>query len=250
MTHDEVRSLLGAYALDAVDPREQEEIARHVELCPSCLEQVIQHREVAALLALDADLDAPLREPSDALWASIATSIAAPDVAVVLPLQRHARRRQFVKPTYSVLGAVAAALLLVVVGLGTYNHHLSSQVHNLQTNSLSYQLESALAQPTHQTVLMRSPKGVQKASAVITKTGTAYFVDHGLAATGHNKTYQLWAISNGQVISLGVLGSHPTLVSFKVESTMSTLMVNVEPLGGVASPTTPVLAQGAIVNVA
>ena len=31
MTHDEVRSLLGAYALDAVDPREQEEIARHVE---------------------------------------------------------------------------------------------------------------------------------------------------------------------------------------------------------------------------
>jgi len=250
MTHDEVRSLLGAYALDAVDPSERDEIARHVEQCPACLEQVIQHREVAALLALDADLDAPLREPSDALWASIATSIAVADVASVLPLQRHARRRQFAKPTYGVLGSVAAALLLIVVGLGAYNHHLSSQVHNLQTHSLSYQLDSALAQPSHQTVLMKSPKGVEEASAVITKNGTAYFVDHGLSATAHNQTYQLWAISNGQVISLGVLGSHPTLVSFKVESTMSTLMVNIEPLGGVSSPTTPVLAQGAVVNVA
>jgi anti-sigma-K factor RskA len=250
MTHDEVRSLLGAYALDAVNQNEQEEIARHVEQCSSCLEEVIQHREVASLLALDADLDAPLREPSAALWSAIASSIAVTDEGSILPLQRRASRRHVVRSAYGALGAVAAALLLVVVGLGAYNHHLSNQVHSLQTNSRSYQLANALSQPSHQTVMLKSPTGVQEASAVITKDGTAYFVNHGLLPVSGSKTFQLWAVSNGRVISLGVLGTHPKLVSFKVEATMSTLMVNVEPLGGVPSPTTPVLAQGAIVNVA
>ena len=59
-----------------------------------------------------------------------------------------------------------------------------------------------------------------------------------------SQTFQLWALSRGKVVSLGVLGSHPTGVPIRVEPTMTVLMINAEPLGGTPTPTTPVLVQG------
>ncbi|MGH9066934.1 MAG: zf-HC2 domain-containing protein, partial [Acidimicrobiales bacterium] len=48
--HAEIESLLGAYALDAVDGSEAEAVELHLQICPRCRAEVAEHRETAALL--------------------------------------------------------------------------------------------------------------------------------------------------------------------------------------------------------
>ena len=69
MTHDEIGELLGAYALDAVDPAERDAIEEHLLSCAKCRAEVADHREVAALLAHGGS-DAPAE-----LWDRIAGSL-------------------------------------------------------------------------------------------------------------------------------------------------------------------------------
>ena len=61
--HDELISLLGAYALDAVDDDERRAIDEHLEICAACRAEVAQHLEVAAALGTTAVSAAP-----DDLW--------------------------------------------------------------------------------------------------------------------------------------------------------------------------------------
>ena len=42
--HEDFQDLLGAYALDAVDPTERDEIERHLATCPRCRAEVAEHR--------------------------------------------------------------------------------------------------------------------------------------------------------------------------------------------------------------
>ncbi len=48
--HSELQDLLGAYALDALDPDEAELVERHLPTCPRCRNELADHREVAGLL--------------------------------------------------------------------------------------------------------------------------------------------------------------------------------------------------------
>ena len=61
-THAEIEELLGAYALDAVDPETAAVIARHLEECVRCSVEVAQHHEVAGMLANSGGA------PSSAVW--------------------------------------------------------------------------------------------------------------------------------------------------------------------------------------
>jgi anti-sigma-K factor RskA len=51
LTHRQIQDLLGAYALDAVDPDEGEVVELHLRECPRCRAEVEDHRETAAMLA-------------------------------------------------------------------------------------------------------------------------------------------------------------------------------------------------------
>ena len=64
--HDELISLLGAYALDAVDDAERRAVDEHLEVCADCRAEVARHLEVAAALGTTAVSAAP-----DDLWAAI-----------------------------------------------------------------------------------------------------------------------------------------------------------------------------------
>src|SRR5579871_2910284 len=66
MSHDEITELLGAFALDAVEPEEATVVARHLEECPACSAEVAEHQRVAALLGNTTE-DAPVY-----LWEQIA----------------------------------------------------------------------------------------------------------------------------------------------------------------------------------
>jgi anti-sigma factor RsiW len=93
LKHEEIADLLGAYALDAVEPDEAELVEAHLATCPRCRDEVRDHREVASLLAYSGAAAPP------GLWDSLAAAleepappIDAPTLAPVTPIGRPASR--------------------------------------------------------------------------------------------------------------------------------------------------------------
>lgn len=70
--HDEIRELLGAYALDAVDSDEAASIDAHVRRCPRCAAELDEFRATAAALANHGG-DAP-----GVLWDRISAELQVP----------------------------------------------------------------------------------------------------------------------------------------------------------------------------
>src|SRR5205814_2524884 len=117
MDHDEIAELLGAYALDAVEPEEAEAVARHLETCPRCAQEVDEHREAAAALAFAGET-AP-----DGLWDRIQSRLeeAPPDIglAPIVPFRGgpmgagEGRGHRF-RAAAMVAAAAAAAVIAVL----------------------------------------------------------------------------------------------------------------------------------------
>ncbi len=235
MTHQEIEELLGAYALDALDADERDEVEAHLATCPRCRAEVSAHREVTAMLG-NAVVEGPASAPED-LWDRISTSLQEEPPALV-PVVRPSRGRKLA--LVSVFGAVAAGLILVV-GL------LAAKVSNLdnQVTSLNHQatVSSVILSP-HRTVQLTSTPAAWSVEAVISASGEGYIINPSMPPLSRSQTFQLWALSRGKVVSLGVLGRRPNGAAIRVEPTMTVLMFTAEPLGGTPVPTTPVLVRG------
>lgn len=269
LSHRDVESLLGVYALDAVDGPDAEAVARHLRTCARCRAEVAQHRETAALLAFGGE------EAPEQLWDRIAGALetASPPLdlsRLPLPPSRPSAqrspvdtmghpgpvgRRNRVGVSRRVLAALAAAAV-VVVGILSYEvDSLQGQVGRNQVAearpSLGQVIAAALTAPGRQLVALR-PTAAQASSgsgataeAVLLPNGHGYVVKADLPALPVTQTYQLWGLIGQQAISLGLLGPRPGPSSFQVSPGVSVkkLMVTVEPAGGVIQATSaPVVA--------
>ena len=139
MSHDEASDLLGAYALDAVDGDEHNELEAHLETCPRCRAELDSLREVAAAMGNSVE---PVPE---GLWSQIALRLPErrqdeepppmPHLAsgarspFLPPASGPSRRRRNVVTTIGAI-AVAAAAVAVVLGIGLVR--ADSRVSNLQ----------------------------------------------------------------------------------------------------------------------
>jgi anti-sigma-K factor RskA len=235
MTHNEIEELLGVYALDALDDDERQEVEEHLPSCPRCRAELAAHREVAAMLG-NAVAESPTAAP-DGLWDRISSSLLDEPPALV-PFRRPSlsRRLALIVP----IGAVAAALIVVVALLAVKVGNLDNKVTTLGSRG---GVSSVLLNPKHQTVELTSAKHPGWRATVILLNGDGYIINPSMPAISRSETFQLWALSRGKVVSLGVLGARPNGVQIRVEPTMTLLMINVEPLGGTPAPTTPVLVQ-------
>jgi anti-sigma-K factor RskA len=235
MTHDELEELLGVYALDALDEDERRQVDDHLSTCPRCRAELAAHREVAALLG-NAVAETPAAAP-DELWDRISASLQDEPPALT-PLPRRSFRPRFA--LFVPLGAVAAALMLVVGLLTAKVLNLDQQLKSLSNETT---VASVLLNPSHQTVQLTSATHPSWQATVILLKGAGYLINPSMPALSRSQTFQLWALSRGKVVSLGVLGAHPSGAALRIEPTMTTLMITAEPLGGTPVPTTPVLVQ-------
>jgi hypothetical protein len=282
--HREIQELLGAYALDAVDKDVAEVIDQHLEECVKCSVEVAQHHEVAGLLAnsggaspagLWDGIAARLNGASPPSWERLASRLGtAPDArataedadvgaavahgsdtggtadgptpAQVVPIDRARRRNRMLVRGASI---VAAAAAVVAVVLGVQVHHLHGQVSALQSNRLSAVERSALADPSTKTIELAAGSAAdapsRKVTVVLTKSGTGFVEAGALDALPSDQTYQLWAVIGDQTISLGLLGSQPSVVPFSVagNADVSAFAITAERAGGVVHSThQPVVA--------
>jgi hypothetical protein len=140
----------------------------------------------------------------------------------------------------------AAAVAIGLLGFSTVRlQHRVDNLHNaVSAGGLNQAAAAAVLDPDHTLVQLASADGRLRAQVVVRPGGEAYLVGTNLPAIDSLHTYQLWGLSNGQVVSLGLLGSDPRLAAFRVEPGVSRLMVTAEPQGGRAAPDTPILVQG------
>jgi len=257
MTHAEIEELLGAFALDAVEPDEAAEISEHLSGCPRCRAEVAAHRETAAMLGNAGD------EAPPGLWAKIAEAIAdaaqpvadAPPSPVLGSLSQHSAsavgpavvkaRLRWGGPLAAVASVAAAAVVVLAVEVASLHGQVGRMNAALARNGLSAAVAQTAIGP-HRTIQLTAADHSSAATIIVSPAGDAYWVSSSLKELSSQQTYQLWGLSHGKVISLGLVGADPhTYAGFRVEGDISRVMVTAEPEGGTPAPTTPVLAQGA-----
>lgn len=240
MSHQELQELLGAYALDAVDPHEVAIVEAHLAECPSCQSQVAAHRETAARLG-NFGAEAPA-ELWDRIAAGLTVAPAAPPPSNVVRLSK---RRGLGAP---IAALVAAAAIAAVALLGVSTLHLQSRVDALRDEvgrgGLQQAAAAAVLNPHHTTLRLTSADGRLNAEVVTVGGREAYLVGSNLTPVDSDRTYQLWGVVGGRPVSLGLLGSHPELAAFQIDPAVTRLMVTAEPAGGHPTPDAPVVVQG------
>jgi hypothetical protein len=271
MTHAEVEELLGAFALDAVDADEAEQIERHLVGCAECQAEVASYREVAMLMSY-AGAPAP-----PGVWDRIAAGLEeqppplrldrlqtpvhqAPATARPSPGGSPATGASATGAiggrtiSARLFAAVVALAAVVVIGLGIQVVRLTSRTNHLpatvasQLMVRSYQAASSEFDARH--VSLQEANGSKAIPAVILPSGTAYVDARRLPRLAADRTYQLWGVTGGTAapVSLAVMGSEPTIQQLSVPSDVRVLAVTRERVGGSPTPTPPVLAEGQILS--
>jgi anti-sigma factor RsiW len=238
----EIEDLLGAYALDAVDPEERELVERHLVDCPRCRAELAEHLEVAALIA---NVGAPAPE---GLWTRIAESLEEPPPAMRLEIADRSEPDNVVdlasrRRSRWLAGLAAAAAVVVIGALGVVVLNQEQRIDELDRPELALDLSGqagrALNDPVNSRTVLNDPAGATDlaATAVVTPTGNGFLVTPNLPSLPEDRTYQLWGVVNGSAISLGVLGPQPSVSAFHVDSgvRVEAFAITEEPAGGVVS---------------
>jgi anti-sigma factor RsiW len=249
-THDEVMELLGAYALDAVDPDEAALVEDHLRTCPRCQAEVAEHREVAAMLAHSG---APAPE---GLWDRISSSLEETPPELSLPLGRGevvdlGERRRARPATRWLPAAAAAAAVLVVAGV-VAGFNLADddggpdRAPQVAAPALEDLARAVLNDPDARRATLAAPEGAVEvaAPAAVAADGAGFLLGSSLPALDPSRTYQLWGVSDRVIVSLGVLGSSPGVITFHVDEGIHTLVITEEEAGGVPSSSNPPFLAG------
>jgi hypothetical protein len=259
MNHDEVEELLGAFALDAVDADQARAIEVHLAECPRCRAEVQAHRETVALIA-GSGSDVP---PD--LWDRVAAAVESEGSAAPSDVSAgDGRRLQSRDPSRRrppgrlggvrgrrgvVLAAIAAAIAAIVV-LSAQIVGLDSRIDRLNSALGHSGLSGVVAQVAlapHTTIDLDSTSGRRLATVIVSQQGAAYWVTSSLRTLPSSKTYQIWGLAHGRVVSLGLVGANPRrYAAFRLEQGTRKMMVTIEPEGGTSVPTLPIIASGGV----
>jgi anti-sigma-K factor RskA len=250
LSRRELDELLGAYALDAVDDDEREQLEAYLERTPDARQLVAEYRETAALLS-HGGTEAP-----SGLWERIQQALEEEPPRLAMPSpgragtlgSRGARIRGRVAAAVGVAAAVVAvgALTVKVVQQDDRIDELSRKA---ETGSVLAAAEAASRDPRADRVALSSTDGALEARVVYLPDGAGFLVEDNLGALPLDRTYQLWALMGdapGRPISAGVLGPDPGVAAFRVRGPVAAFAITDEPSPGSEAPGGPPLLQGAV----
>ena len=197
----DIHALVGAYAIDALEPSERTSFEEHLATCADCRAEVQSLREAAALLAETSAVEPPpaLRErllddiktvrPLPPLVQHDQPAVAAdsPSVApsVAEPVSLDAARRRRFRPAL-----VAAAAVVALIGGGV----IAAQPW-ADDQSTEQQLSAAdrvLGDPGAQHVTQEFPDGATATVVRSKEEGKAVLVTAKMPPPPEGKVYELW----------------------------------------------------------
>ncbi|MES4909401.1 MULTISPECIES: anti-sigma factor [unclassified Streptomyces] len=262
--------LAGAYALDALEPKERRRYERHLARCPGCAQEVRDLAQGAVRLARAVATPAPPRMRQRVLAAARATPQEAPSAAdggYAAPPARAAhagrsgpggrRARGGGRPRRLVFGlrlagAVAALSVIAAAVLGVELVRTRDQLD--QERGATRAVEQVLSAPDAHGVSGRDAQGRGINAVTSRRLGAAVVTVFGLPAPPGGRTYQLWMIDappGGAATprSAGLLkggGEGTSVVTGGFGAHTERLAVTLEPDGGSTRPTTNPLVQLAL----
>jgi anti-sigma-K factor RskA len=220
MDHDEIRSMIAAYALGALDEREENIVREHIITCEECTAEADGYLLV-----------------SDSLTVTVADEEPPPRLADLV-LKEVGRDRHAPKPAPRTSGVwlrvVAAATSAAALVLGVLFVDVRS---DLQSDREVLEL------------LVAGSGGIELAgetggARLLGTESGSILVAAGLPAPPEDDVYQLWLLGEAEPVSAGVFGSSDDVIVFESELTIEGFegaAVTIEPKGGSVQPTGPII---------
>jgi hypothetical protein len=123
------------------------------------------------------------------------------------------------------------------------NQRIDDLAASTNRTGLEQAAASAAIAPGARTVRLESTDRTYNADAVVLPDGRGYLVQFELPALAADQTYQLWGVYDDRTVSLGILGSDPTVAAFVADGPVKALAITAERQGGVVSSSqSPVVA--------
>lgn len=256
ISHDEANDLLAVAALHAVDSETLAAIEEHAATCPRCHSELDGYRAVAAALgnSVEALPEGLWSSISGQLWQRNGETTEMPALVVgdtrgdVVAIGSTARSTRRARTAVGAVAFVAAASIVVLaLGLSSAQRHVSNLQSALHSANRSV-VQRALTTPGHQIVDLASATNTQLAEFVMLPNGTGYLVKSSMPTLASGTTYQLWGIVSGAPVSIGVMGSAPSQVTFTLNSSPrpSELAITVQKAGGSLTPAKNLVASGPV----
>ena len=247
LTPAELHELLGAYALDALDGDELDQVEEWLERSPDARDEVAALRETVALLAYGG-AEAPV-----SLWSRIEEALGEEPPALVLPLapgrpQRKAGVAMRVTAALAVASAIAAGVTAVIVSneMSRQDERLTRVAADMEHSNLRRAAEAVANDPQARRVRLVADETSVSADVAVMPNGAGYLMGHGVPKLPEGRTYQLWAMTgdpgSARVISAGVLGRSFDVAAFRAPASARGYMITDEAMpGAVRSAHAPML---------
>lgn len=263
MNHQDYQELLALHALDALDASDLHAIEEHLVTCARCRIELIELREVAALLAHAA----PAAEPSGKVRGQILEAIhsAKNKSATERSAGRPARTSRPQSRTWPTFLRMAAAIAMVATLIGALvlwqrEARLRREVAEMSRQLNEQQSElgrnrEALAQEREALAMLTSPnmkrmdlagtetaRSARGSMVLDPTTGHAMLLTSGLPAPPPEMAYELWFIADGKkmpgkVFTVDATGRAMIADQVPAEARGGVFAITLEPKQGVTSPT-------------
>ncbi len=272
MTHDQLRDLLPALSLGALDADERRDVAAHVSTCAECAAELAALERVVAGVGLEG----PPVTPPAALRGKVLARIEDERAGTVTPMARVPVQTPMRPPTRPLrtYGLALAASLALAVGASLYAWALRTEIALLREDVAAASGEAATlrgelaslrrnwVELTRVMNVLRAPDMLKvdlKGQATLPSgTGRAFwsrsaglmFTAEGLPTLPPDRVYQLWTIKGAVATGAGTFvpdAAGAASVTASVAATAEVpdaFGVTIEPAGGSSTPTMPIVMAG------
>jgi hypothetical protein len=244
----EVHTLIGAWALDAVDADERRQVEQHLTECASCAQEAGELREAVWRLS-----DVTLTEPPAALRERVLAEVRRTRQEAPLVTEpetapqpaRHGWRVPRLRLPRLRLAVGAAALAAVAAFAGVF---ATWAVMRPEEPATADRMTAVLEAPDAEVAYQEAEGGGRVTVVASESLDEAVVVVSDLAAVDDDHSYQVWLVDEAGQQSAGVMDAGDSSATMWIEGLGDTDVIGVteEPAGGSAAPTLPMVADVAL----
>lgn len=234
---DDVHTLVGAYALDALDDLDRVRVERHLGRCPSCTREAAELTATAGRLADASAAVPPERLRGDVLRAVSRTRQLPPrtreNPVADTPVVRRWRTR-------TAMAVAAGILAFGAVGI-TYaiqeQRVADAQAQTDAREAQAARIAAVLAAPDAVATTTPAADGGEIVVVRSAALDAAVVTRVGMPTLAPERAYQLWLDVDGRMVSAGLMSDVTALVEV---GTATRVALSTEPASGSEAPTHPV----------
>lgn len=252
---DEAQDLLGAYALDSLEPSVQAQVRTHLEGCPACRREAEELRVVAMQLGEAVAEQAPPPELRRRILAQVRSETAVGIGIAPVAESTLGRRLWWSDRSAPWVAVAAAAVLALAAGGWGLSEHFSTPATSSSVGLMSVgvsPVDRLIADGDSTVIRLTASSQSQAHGALVTDPGTGktYLLLLSVPTLRSHQVYALWymALENGSLTPVRI-GQVAHAGAFRIDVSpggYTKVAVTREPKAGDSSPRGPVLLAASL----